>query len=458
MTDIPPKSDPSVPPGSFGLPIIGESLLFLLDPNFAKKRQARYGSIFKTSILGQKTVVMTGPEASRFLLSTHADHFSWREGWPGTFRELLGESLFLQEGEQHRRNRKLLRPAFHGTALCSYFDTMATLTQNYLDRWETMGSLVWFEEMKQLTFEIASTLLIGNHSGQSTAQLSQWFTELTKGLFVLPIRWPWTTYGKAIAARERLLEHIDAVIEERLESPTEDVLGMLMQSQDENGDRLSREEIKVQALLMLFAGHETTTSMLVSMMMAIAQNPEVWTKAHVEQDALQASGNLDLEQLKQMPYLDQILKEVERLYPPVSGGFRGVLKPFEFEGYHVPAGWKALYRIDETHLDTRCFSNPSQFDPDRFSPERAEHKRLSYSLVGFGGGPRVCLGLAFAKMEMKIVASLLLRNYTWTLEADQDLSLDPIPTLHPRSGLKIQFNRRVYSKVEERSIAAPSAV
>ena len=84
-----------LPPGSFGLPIIGETLSFLNDPAFADKRQEKYGSIFKTNILGRPTVVMVGPEANRFLLSSHMHHFSWRDGWPGTFKELLGESLFF---------------------------------------------------------------------------------------------------------------------------------------------------------------------------------------------------------------------------------------------------------------------------------------------------------------------------------------------------------------------------
>ncbi|MCG9892695.1 MAG: cytochrome P450 [Thermosynechococcaceae cyanobacterium MS004] len=123
--DTPPSpADLPLPPGSFGLPILGETLGFLLDPQFANKRQVKYGNIFKTHLIGRRTVVMMGPEANRCILSTHMTHFSWREGWPNTFRELLGESLFLQEGEQHRRNRKLLMPAFHGKALESYFDVM----------------------------------------------------------------------------------------------------------------------------------------------------------------------------------------------------------------------------------------------------------------------------------------------------------------------------------------------
>ena len=430
-----------LPPGSFGLPFIGETLSFLSDPEFADKRHQKYGPIFKTQILGRPTVVMVGSEANRFILSSDMHRFSWREGWPNTFKELLGESLFLQEGEEHRRNRKLLMPAFHGPALANYLTSMEGIVQNYLEKWESLGTFTWFGELKQMTFDIASTLLMGSEPGPLTARLSQWFTELTAGLFSVPLRWNWTTYGKALKARDELLAHIEQAIIRRQQEPAQDALGLLVQSRDEEGNGLSLEEIKVQALLMLFAGHETTTSMLTLMCMALAQHPNVLARARAEQQALATNGGLSLEQLKQMTYLEQVLREVERLYPPVAGGFRGVVQEFEFNGYYVPKGWQALYRINSTHKDSRVYTKPERFDPDRFSPERAEHKKQEFSLVGFGGGSRICLGIAFAQMEMKIFAAHLLRHYTWELLPGQNLTLNPIPTLHPRSELEVKFHK-----------------
>jgi cytochrome P450 len=435
------ESSHPLPPGSLGLPIIGETLSFLLDRNFADKREQEFGSIYKTNILGRKTIFMTGAEANKFILSSHIDHFSWGQGWPENFRKLLGESLFLQDGEEHQRNRKLLMPAFHGQALVNYTQTMEEIIQKYLQKWHSQENFTWFPELKQMTFEIASVLLLGTTPGEQTEQLSQWFTDLTNGLFaIFPIEASWTKYGKAIAARDRLLDYLDEEIERRKSNPGKDTLGLMLQTSDENGDYLTREEIKVQALLMLFAGHETTTSMLTSLCMSLAQNPNLLAKARKEQKDLGIEGELTLEKLKQMTYLDQILKEVERLYPPVGGGFRGVVKPFTFQGYYVPKGWIVSYRIISSHQDSQIFSNPKTFDPDRFSPERAEHKKKEYSLVGFGGGPRFCLGYAFAQMEMKIFASLLLRYCQWDILPDQDLTLEPIPTLHPKSGLKVTFS------------------
>ena len=429
-----------LPPGSLGLPLIGETIQFLFDPNFADKREKKYGSISKTNILGRKTVFMSGAEANKFILSSHIDCFSWGEGWPDNFRELLGRSLFLQDGEEHRRNRKLLMPAFHGQALTNYVTTMEQIVTKYLQKWEIKRNLTWFPELKQMTFEIASALLLGSPPGDKTELLSQWFTELTNGLFaIFPIRASWSRYGKALAARDRLLEYIDQQIEKRIKIPGQDALGLMLQTRDEDGGHLSREEIKVQALLMLFAGHETTTSMLTFLCMALGQHPDILAKARAEQQELDIEGSLTVEKLKQMTYLGQIFKEVERLYPPVGGGFRGVVKPFVFKGYYVPQGWIVSYRINSSHQDSNIFTNPQKFDPDRFSSDRAEDKKVDYSLVGFGGGPRFCLGYAFAQMEMKIFASLLLRDYRWEILPNQNLRPDPIPSLHPRSGLKVEL-------------------
>ncbi|HAX77779.1 MAG TPA: cytochrome P450 [Cyanobacteria bacterium UBA11372] len=440
MTISQKKASLPLPPGSFGLPIVGETISFLRDADFTIKRQKKYGAIFKSHILGRPTAMMCGAEANRFILSSGFNRFSWREGWPNTFKELLGESLFLQDGEQHQRNRKLLMPAFHGKALANYLYTMECRTLNYLKKWEKLENFTWFPELKQLTFEIASTLLIGSEPGEQNEQLSRWFTELTKGLFAIPLRLPWTTYGRALQARDRILSHIETAVRHRQQEPAPDALGLLVQSRDEEGNGLSLPEIKVQALLMLFAGHETTTSMLASLCMALAQHPDIWQRARTEQQQLGTDVSLTMDALKQMTYLDSVLREVERMYPPVGGGFRGVVEGFEFNGYYVPKGWQVVYRIAATHQDATIFTDPDRFDPDRFSAERAEHKKQEYSLVGFGGGSRICLGIAFAQMEMKIVAAHLLRNYTWEL-LPQNLTLDAVPTLHPRDGLKVRFHR-----------------
>lgn len=437
----PTASTLPLPPGKSGLPWIGETISFLTDPDFATKRRQQYGAIFRTNLIGRPTVVMSGAAANKFILSTHFDRFSWRDGWPDNFRALLGASLFLQEGSEHQRNRKLLMPAFHGKALTNYVATMTEITDRYLSKWEQTGDLTWFPELKHLTFEIASVLLIGSEAGAETTELSRLFTELTNGLFTLPLKWSYTTYGRAIIARDRLLAHIEQVVLERQQSPTQDALGLLVQSQDEEGNRLSVAELKVQALLLLFAGLETTTSLIASLCLALAQNSEVLARARAEQSQIGRNTPISIDSLKQMTYLDRVLHEVERMYSPIGGGFRGVIKEFEFNGYRVPKGWQVLYRIPEAHFDAAVYPQPHTFDPDRFDPDRSDYKPSDYTFVTYGGGSRICIGMAFAQMELKIIAAMLLRRNSWELLPNQNLTLDPIPTLHPRDGLKVKFQK-----------------
>ncbi|QMS87539.1 cytochrome P450 [Nostoc edaphicum CCNP1411] len=432
-----------IPPGSFGIPVLGETLSFVFDRDFARKRYQQYGSIFKTHLLGRPTVVMAGSEALEFVLSSHIENFSWREGWPNNFKTLLGESLFLQDGEEHRRNRRLMMPALHGPALANYVSTMEDITRSYLQKWEKKQEFTWFQEFKQLTFDIASQLLLGTRPGPECVRLSQLFAAMTNGLFAInPLPLPFTTFGKAIAARNEILEHLTQVVREHQQNPTKDALSLLVQAQDEEGNRMSEKELIAQSLLLLFAGHETTTSMLTWLCVELAHHPEVLEKARVEQLQLASQGDLDLEQLGKMPYLEQVLWEVERLHQPVGGGFRGVIKDFEFKGYHVPAGWQLLYSIMITHSLKEIYLEPERFDPDRFSPQRQEHKKYPFSLVGFGGGPRICIGIAFAKMEMKIIAAHLLRDYHWEILPNQSLETVLVPSNRPKDGLRVRFQPR----------------
>lgn len=194
-------------------------------------------------------------------------------------------------------------------------------------------------------------------------------------------------------------------------------------------------------LTLLFAGHETLTSAIASLCLLLAQHPEVLASVRAEQQQLGIKQPLTLENLKRMPYLEQVLQEVLRLIPPVGGGFREVIKPCEFGGYSIPQGWSVLYQISRTHQDNTVYHQPERFDPERFRVDRAEAKVKPFSYVPFGGGLRECIGREFAKLEMKIFAALLVRHYEWELLLNQSLELVLVPTPHPQDGLQVNFRR-----------------
>ncbi|NET62475.1 MAG: cytochrome P450 [Symploca sp. SIO2E6] len=431
-----------LPPGKLGLPLIGETISFLTDGNFAKKRLAKYGPVFKTKLFGNPTVMMVGAEANQFLFQNENQYVV--STWPKSTSTLLGPaSLAVQTGGFHQKRRKLLSQAFQPRALASYIPTMEHITTRYLEKWQSWGSLTWYPELRDYTFDIASTLLVGVEAGSQTV-LGQLFETWCNGLFTIPLALPWTNFGKALQARKGMLKEIEKIVCQRQteQNPGNDALGILLQAQDEEGNSLGLAELKDQVLLLLFAGHETLTSAIASFCLLIAQHPEVLARLYAEQEQFDPSQPLNIEQLKQMVYLEQVLKEVLRLIPPVGGGFRKVIQDCEFKGYLIPQGWTVQYQIAETHKDANIYTDHKMFDPERFAPERAEDKQKNFGYIPFGGGLRECLGREFAKLEMKIFAALLIRNYKWELLPEQDLTMAVMPTPHPRDRLKVNIGFR----------------
>ena len=306
-----------------------------------------------------------------------------------------------------------------------------------------MGTLTWYPEFRDYTFDIASQLLVGTPDGSQTP-LCKLFEVWVEGLFSIPFALPWTKFGKAKACREDLLTQIEEIVKQRQKQDNsgEDALGLLLQAKDEQGNSLSLAELKDQILLLLFAGHETLTSAVASFCLLMAQHPDVVDIAREEQEKLGIDLPFTPESLAKMTYLEQVLKETLRLVPPVGGGFREAIADCEYDGYVIPKGWRVQYQIGRTHQDENIYPNSKEFDPDRFNPSRSEDKQKTFAYVPFGGGLRECIGKEFAKLEMKILAAMLLRHYQWELLPEQDLELVTIPTPHPRDNLRVKFSLR----------------
>ena len=440
MTTTNPKTLP-LPPGNFGLPVIGETINFIRDSDFAEKRYQKYGTIFKTNIFSSPTVVMIGSEANRFLFTNDNKIFSNK--WPPSTRTLLGSaSLTIQMGSTHQNRRKILSQAFQPRALAEYASTMEEILHGYFDKWQKMGTLTWYPEIRKYTFDVACKLLVGTDAANNS-NFVELFEQWVAGLFSLPLDLPWTNFGKALRSRKLLLKQIEEIVLQRQQQPAsnKDALGMLLQATDDDGNKLGVEEIKDQILNLLFAGHETLTSAIASMCLLLAQHPDVLEKVRKEQQELGFSQPLTTENLKQMTYLDQVIKEVLRVIPPVGGGFREVIQDCEFNGYLIPKGWAVLYNVPKTHQDNNIYSSPSEFDPERFAPERLEDKSKPFAHIPFGGGMRECIGKEFAKLEMKLFAALLVRDYEWELLPGQDLNIKSFPTPYPKDKLKVKFVR-----------------
>jgi cytochrome P450 len=312
---------------------------------------------------------------------------------------------------------------------------MLACVERHVAAWADGRPGSMYERLRALTFEIMARLVLGMDGELALERLSRLNDDLAKGSAAfVRVGVPWTTYGRGLRARDELRRELRAVIRRRRDQPGSDALGLLMAARDEHGDALSEDELLEQAVILMFAGHETTTSMLSSFLLALDRHPETWAQLRAEVRETIGSGPVTLEGFDRLAQLDLVLMEVERLWPPISLCQRGVVGEVEFAGHRLPVGTLVIYSPWVTHRLPQVFADPDRFDPTRFAAPREEHKRTPYGLVGFGGGPRLCIGQAFALLEMKVVAAVLLRDYDWRLAPDDPRPIH-VPTLHPRSGL-----------------------
>lgn len=431
-----------LPPGKRGFPILGETGDWARDPlKFARDRFELYGLVWQTHLLGRPTAVLLGPQANRFMLGTHMHLFSSRQGWSKTVTSLIGDGLTFLDGATHRRHRAMIMPALHGAALSHYFAEMQAQTERHTRRWLAIGQLRLFDGFKRLSFDIATRLILGPQSQAEAAECFELFHVFTRGLFAPPAwRLPWIPYGKAWNAGLRLRPILARIVQQHRHSEAETILGMLVAARDEQGCGLSDDELVDELLVLLWAGHDTITSLLTWAVYELARHPAIHAQVLAEQREVVGDRAIEHADLKQLPHLDRILREVERLHPPAPGGFRAVVADFEYAGYTIPSGWNVMYSSVFTHHMPELWREPDRFDPDRFAAPRNEGKQ-PFCLVGFGGGPRVCVGMAFAQMQMRIVMSYLLRHVRFELLPHQRFDPVATPTCMPRDGMRVRVRQ-----------------
>jgi cytochrome P450 len=402
---------------------------------FLASAYEQYGPIFRAPYLGADVVFLVGPEANRFVLLSNRLNFSHHEGWGKLYGvvDVYGNGLLTMDGEEHSRHRRIMNPAFAISYLDRYVPLMNSIIRQHITTWRERGEIDAYQEARKITFDVAAQALAGFSAGAEVEQFRHLFVQLLmQGM-----------KARTSRLRDELNALLRAKIQERRDKTGDDVLGLLVQARDEQGHGLSDEQIIAHINILLVAGHETSTSMSTWLLYLLATHPEYTRRVLSEQDVLHGSDtNPTLDDIKRMKVLDNALSEAERMYPPIAHGPRGVLEDFTFEGYHVPAGTYVMYAISASHLIPSIFAHPEMFDPDRFAPPREEHRKTPYALVGFGGGPRICIGINLAKVEIKAMVYHILRRYDLEVLPGQAIALFYRATGMPLHGIKMRVTER----------------
>lgn len=412
-------------PGSLGLPYIGEAVELFRDRQlYYWNKYQRYGPVFKTQIIGRKTVVLVGPEANQVVLKDEAHKFSTKVGW-SFLSPILGDSLLLRDGEIHQQTRKLIYPAFHGKSIAGYLQTINETIKGALWKWPQQNSVALASEIEKITLLIACKLFLGAREPDQINELCHYFGDFVEGIAtIVRLDVPTTAFGRALRARGKLEAYLQSVIHQRRRSgrlgESQDVLGLLLAAAELEANDLSDADVITLTLQFLFGGYKTTSILLCWAVFELAAKPEWAERLRVELEQVVGDYPIQVAHLRQLTQLDCFLKEIERLYPPSYFIPRGVVEDFEFAGYAIPAGWHVQVSPLLTHRMPELYNDPNSFDPDRFAPPREEHKKHPYALIGFGAGLHRCIGYELAQMKAKVLVSTLLKYF--------DLEILPKPT------------------------------
>ncbi len=428
-----------LPPGTSGLPLLGETLPFLRDIfGFISTRMSGKDSIFRTSVLGKPTVFLTGPEACELWID---ESIIQREGsFPPNLQELFGgRSLPLLDGEAHLLRKTLVMSALSTEALGSYLPVLTRTVSGHLDRWAKSGSVLWVEEFKRLALEGIAACLFGLGPGSAMDAMLGDYQTLMKGFTGLPVNVPGTAYSAGLKARDRILVRLAELATEREKTPTDDGVSRLLAARGPGGERLSIDEMKLELHHMVIAGIIIFADFVVIVTELLAQ-PPLLDRLLEEIRRVAPTGPLVPAQLRQLPSVLQTVMEAKRVTRNVPVSFGKAKKAFEFHGFTVPEGWLVFLAVGENNRQAGIYTDPERFDPARFAEGRAEQDKHPHAFVPQGPGPQLghkCAGLDFSTLFMQVFVTLLVRGYTWEIPAEQDLSmrLDIVPP-EPRSGLR----------------------
>ncbi len=395
------------------------------------------GDVFRLGVPGFRPVMLVGPEANRFVLIDRRNDLRWRfEQDP--VAKLLGHGILVEDGDLHDTIRRRMSPALHRRMLDGYVAEMVRCTDQVMDGWQHNAPLDMLVEMRRVALLILVQTMFRVDFMSEMDRLWQSILKLldyiSPGLWLI---WPDAPRWGYEQAWRQMDDYLYQIIRARRENVGEanDLLGLLVTM-----PALSDDLIRDQLLTMLIAGHDTSTALLAWVWLLLGQHPAAMRQVQAEVDTVLGDDAPTPAHLSGLCYLEQVVKETLRLYPPIHLGTRSAAADLEFQGYRIPAGSRVLYSIYLSHRHPNHWPNPDQFDPDRFAPEK-EKAMPPFLYVPFGGGPRICLGFLFSQIEAKVVLARVLQKFTLEL-LDDRVHPHMGATLEPRPGVKMRVQQR----------------
>ncbi|MDB6174833.1 MAG: cytochrome [Chthoniobacteraceae bacterium] len=417
----------------------------------------QYGDLFTVSSPLGRATILGRPEWARQVLADAYPRYQQKSQAYVVLRLLMGNGLVTSSGEFWRGQRRLAQPAFHRRRLDFIFGMMVEQTLRYAKRFEQQAgggrTLDVAPLLSHLTLDIISRAMFSTDVNAGAAEVSEHIAALNEyalrllrqpWLFLLPRRIPTPLNYREITAGRKLEKIVMSIISERRRNADmhDDLLAMLLSACDEETGRgMSDVQLRDEVMTIFVAGHETTANAMSWLMFLVSQHPEIEEKLTAEIDAAWASDSLGSGSISNFPYTRQVVEESLRLYPTIWSVGRQCGEEDAIGGFKIPVGMNVVVPIFHFHRSERYWNDPMRFDPERFSPERrpAAEPMIYFP---FGAGPRNCIGNHFALQEMVIMTAVFYRYFTFRLEPGFLVEPDPLITLRPKHGVRLQIVSR----------------
>jgi len=437
-----------LPPGPRGAPLLGLALALLRDPlGCLAKAQREHGDLFRLRVGVQDVYFMARPEHAQRVLIDAVDNYVRGEPFEPV-RELGGENLVTAEGAVWRRKRRIAQPAFQHEHLAKLHARVVALTADMLSDWqERGGELIDLDaEMSALTLRVIGTLLCGIDLSDTASEMGgamrEVMTYVAEALSPLrpPLAVPTPSNLRVRAAQRKLHGLVDELIAERRASDAHhhDLLSFLMAARDaDTGDALSDEELRAETLNFIVAGHETTAVALTWTLYLLSLHPMAARRVQLELRSLGGEPP-DGAKLRELNYLERVVYESMRLFPPAHTVPRRAVSEDEIDGFRIPAGATVAVCIWLIHHHKDLWDNPEGFDPDRFVG-KAEAERHRAAFIPFAAGPHKCIGMPLAMMEAKIILAMVLQRFRLDLPPGAQAEPHPRATLRPKASVMMRL-------------------
>lgn len=367
-------------------------------------------------------------------------------------RRFLGNGLLTSEGQFHLRQRRMIQPAFHKKRIDAYAQCMVQYTRERTAQWHDGQHIDMHTEMMAVTLSIIAKTMFNAEVSADAEKVAHALDLVNDYQERYGIRWIGKIFDSLpLPSTKRLhksLAELDAImyriIEEHCaaDEDTGDLLSMLLQAKaEEDGGKMSGQQLRDECLTLFLAGHETTAVLMSWAWKLLSENPEAEAKLHEEVDLVLGGRPARLEDVDKLVYSRYVVTEVMRLYPPAYGFGRQAIADNDIGPFHIRKGTIVGISPFLMQRQAEWYPEPDAFDPDRWTPERSAGLP-KFAYCPFGGGTRKCIGDQFAWMEATLVLATVAQDWTMRVAPGHAAVPDPRITLRPRGGMPVILTKR----------------